>query len=260
MIKRIRLAIGISNPTPSIIESLKLGSNNVDLTIVGASLDGFNCNTSQTPEAELVTLLKGGSVDGIIRGQLDALKLRDQVCSELGYTKEDLYELGVIEDKEGRVFSMVPCVNSQGWTVESKQALIMESIKLHTKLNLPCKVALLTSVRPGSRGRNEMLDVTWDQAEKLVAWCVSLEIDAKNYNIELEKALDEGCTIVVMQNGMVGNAVLRALLFAGGAQAVGFTLSPMREVVVESLRNEKNFLNYILFAAALVNSREKSQV
>jgi predicted methyltransferase MtxX (methanogen marker protein 4) len=135
--------------------------------------------------------------------------------------------------------------------------LIDESIKILKILDIPIKIGVLAGVRPGSLGKIPFLDETYKDAEEIVAHFKN-GYDIKNYNIEFEKALADQCSIITEVNGMVGNQVLRSLVFAGGLKIYGVPVCGIRETVIDTFRNSDDFTLYILFCAALISLKQQS--
>ena len=63
-----------------------------------------------------------------------------------------------------------------------------------------------------------ILNQTYEDAEFIVDYFAKKGIDARNYAIEIETALKDGCNIIVPPNGMVGNQIFRTLVLVGGGK------------------------------------------
>lgn len=228
----------------------------VDIIIFGYEIKGFQSVLTKTPEKTLIEYLKVKKIDGIVRGQLDALTLRQHEQDILGYKKENILELNLL-GKDEYYTCMVPAVNSQGWGIEQKIKLADEAIKFWQTLKIKVKIGVLTGVRPQSLGKNPFLDPTYYEAEALIKHYKN-KVAIKNYNIEFEKVVSENCNIVIEQNGLVGNQVFRSLTLVGGWEMYGAVTSGkgINDVIIESLRNMKEFTNPILLCAALLNIKK----
>ena len=243
--KRYRIGIGINNTDTEVLEFLSSISSVTDLVIFGTDIEGFESVISENPENEMVNYLKDNKIDGIVRGQLDAVKLRGAMSLIFGYSKEDFSDIALVEDIHKRFFILCPISNQQGWNTEHKIKLINGSIKMLETLDIPVKIGVLTGVRPKSLGKISFLDETHRNAEEIIAHFKG-NYDIKNYNIEFEKAIDDQCSIITEINGMVGNQVLRSLVFAGGLKIYGAPVYGIKEIVVDTFRNSNDFTLYVL--------------
>lgn len=253
-IKKQRIGIGIKKATPEIINSLVKASEFADIFVVGEEVANFESRKVEEEKIEqtLVDLLGDGSIAGIIRGQGDAYRLRDHVCQQFNYNISNMFDVPIIEHPEHE-FIFVPCTNAQGWTKEQKIQLVNLSIELLKKFKIRPKIGFLTAVRPGSRGRNEVFDETYRDADYLVDYYVQKKLIAKNYNIELETAFNDRANIIVTVNGIAGNQTSRALVTLGGLKWVLPVLG-IKENLNENFRNETDFSHHIIWAVARANS------
>src|SRR3989338_10085335 len=71
--KRRKIAIGIMRPITETIESLERAREVADVTVVGAAVPGFDNIVEPDQDqssVKLIRLLRAGTVDGIVRGQV----------------------------------------------------------------------------------------------------------------------------------------------------------------------------------------------
>ena len=251
---RRRIGIGILRPEEAIVESLTRAQTRCEVVAFGQAVAGVRSVTTGTPEEALVAALAAGELDAVVRGQADALALRQCLMERFAYGPADIKDLGVVKDNLGRVFIPCPISHTQGWTVEQKLALIAEAVKLARLLHLPVKVGVISGARPGEVGSSPYLAETFADAERIVA-LLGDGLLIRHYHIDIEKAVADQCTILVMVNGMVGNHVLRSLVFLGQIRIYGGIIGGIAPLVVESFRNSLGFFEYIEFANALANLR-----
>ncbi|MFH1159546.1 MAG: hypothetical protein V1733_01180 [bacterium] len=250
-----RIGIGILHPDEAIVESLTRATEFCEVTVFGKAISKVPFIHTKTPEQALVTALKLREVDAIVRGQATATVLRSELVCQFGYPPDIIKDLGVVKDNLGRVFIPLAISNAQGWTVDQKIILIEEAIELLGLLNLPVKVGVTSGVRPETLGKNQTLDQTHRDAETIVN-LLRKDFQIENYFIEIEKAIADQCTILVFANGMVGNHVLRSLVFLGQVKIYGGIISGIDQLVVESFRNAPGFYEYLEFANALANIKK----
>lgn len=251
--RRPRIGIGILNPIPEVVDSLKKAAVYADVVVIGKKVDVFESVETDRLEETAVRLYKEGKIEGLVRGQGDAFRLRDLICAEFGYALEEIVDVSLVGDAFGRVFFLGPISQPQGWTKMQKIKAASGMAELVQDFGLTPKIGFLTAVRPGSRGRNFFLDMTYEIADECVEWCQARGLAAKNYNIETETALEDGCNIIVPPNGVAGNQMLRAIKFLADLPLYSNVLLGVKEHIADSFRNEKSFFNYFIYLAARLN-------
>ena len=80
--------------------------------------------------------------------------------------------------------------------------------------------------------------------------------DIKNYGIDFEIALAQGCTVIIEPNGGTGNQVVRSLVFLDAIRNYGGPILNADRVIIESMRNSDDFSDHFLLAAALGNLKK----
>ena len=96
---------------------------------------------------------------------------------------------------------------------------------------------------------------TWEQAEDLVQYYTAQGIAAKNYNIEVEKALEDGVNIIIFANGTSGNMHFRSLVYCANIAPLALPHLGIKENITENSRNMKDYYNRVLFVAARANAK-----
>ncbi|MFH1159865.1 MAG: hypothetical protein V1733_02835 [bacterium] len=252
-----RIGIGIINPDEAILNSLCRAQEFCEVIAFGQEVNPIKSIPTETPEESMVAALKSGDIDAIVRGQASATALRTMIVDHFHYRPEEIKDLALVKDNLGRIF--IPCAisNAQGWTIDQKIELIREAIELLRLLNLPLKVGVTSGARPEAMGKNQQIDQTHMDAETIVSM-LRKDFPIKHYYVEIEKAIADQCTILVFANGMVGNHVLRSLVFLGQVKIYGGIISGIDQLVIESFRNASGFYDYLEFANALANLKKVS--
>jgi predicted methyltransferase MtxX (methanogen marker protein 4) len=251
---RRRIGIGILRPDAAVVASLTQAQTLCELITFGQEVAGIPCVPTATPEDALVVALEAGDLDAVVRGQANATILRQRLVERLGCRFEDIKDLAVIKDNLGRVFILCPVAHAQGWTVDQKVALIIEAVKLARLLRLPVKVGVTSGARPEEVGPIPYLAESFAEAEEIVAR-LGADLPIRHYYVDVDQAIADRCSILVMANGMVGNQVLRALVFLGQVRIYGGIVGGIAPLVEESFRNSAGFFGYLEFANALANLR-----
>ncbi|MBN1198551.1 MAG: hypothetical protein JXA23_04295 [Bacteroidales bacterium] len=250
--RRNRIGIGILHPDESIVNSLIAAQDFCDVLAFGEELGQVPSIPSGTPERSLVESLASGDIDAIVRGQGNSTVLRTEFTKRFSYPPETIKDLGILKDNLDRIFIPIAISNGQGWTVDQKIELIRHAIRWIGLLHLPVKVGVTSGARPDECGPIPYLAETYADAEKIVS-LLSPEMPIKHYYVDIEKAMADACTILVFANGMVGNHVLRSLVFLGKVKIYGGIISGIDQLVIESFKSSSGFYEYLEFANALAN-------
>ncbi|MBU0707350.1 hypothetical protein KKG41_03185 [Patescibacteria group bacterium] len=259
--KKVKIGIGLHTPTPSIVKSLKKASSFCDIVVIGKKVPNFKHIAATRKNMEEVTLKEviNKKVDALIRGQSDAFLFEDYLARLGGYDRKGLLVFELFIDQFDRSFFTTSGSHPDGWTIRSKKMQVDELIKVVQSFGLKPKIGFRTWVRPGSVGRNFFFDQTWEQAEYLVEDYKKQGFRAKNYNIEIETAVADGCNIVVFATGAGGNIFSRALLFFTKNPFVVYFHGGIKEVIIQNNRTLQDYYNNFLLGAAMVNSKRKKK-
>ncbi len=259
--KKAKIGIGLHTPTPSIVKSLKRASAFCDIVVIGKKVPGFKhiAATRKNMEEMTIKAVLNKKVDALVRGQSDAFLFEDYLSKLGGYDRKSMLIFELFIDQFDRSFFTTSGSHPDGWTVRSKKMQVDGLIKVVEGFGLKPKIGFRTWVRPGSVGRNFFFDQTWEQAENLVEHYKKEGYRAKNYNIEIEIAVADGCNIVVFATGAGGNIFSRALLFFTKNPFVVYFHGGIKEVIIQNNRTVQDYYNNFLLGAAMVNSKRKKK-
>jgi predicted methyltransferase MtxX (methanogen marker protein 4) len=256
-LRRIRVGLGLTRPTDKIIAYLERTKKFCDPVLVGRKVPGFESIVTDQPHETLFKLLKENKLGAIIRGQVSSVPFRN--CFNSFY--EGKVDPGdafvcVLEDSEGRVILLSPVTNGRGWNNEDKILLINASAGLLAKLGLPIKIGVLNYSREEELAHGkDFLNKTFYEANELID-LFKQKYEIKNYGIDFEIALAEGCNIIIEPNGGTGNQVVRSLVFLDALRNYGVLILNADRVIIESMRHSEDFYDHFLLAAALVNAKK----
>jgi predicted methyltransferase MtxX (methanogen marker protein 4) len=265
---RPRIAIGLGSADAAVIESLTKSAIYADLTVVAPSgvglLPGFSMFMSDNPEETLASMLVRGHVDGIVRGTLDD---RTTLRAYLALTGEtDTTCPALFEDPFGRQFFVCPSSNPDGWTKDQRFVEAKATAEFVSEWGLVPRIAVYTSIRKTSYAAvatepsavEEMQRATFDDADWIVGQLIALGYDARNWEIDLNEAVEDLCNIHVPVNGVVGNQICRTLMFCGGRMLTATRIGLSRPYEDNS-KSERDFSVHIEWLAALINRRRVNQ-
>lgn len=265
LLKRPRIAFGLKEPDKEILESLERSKKYADIVLVGPDairdITGFEVVTDASPEERIAQMLTSNEVAGIVRGTIDDFKTREAYTKRTGEAFE--FELGLFEDARGHRFFLAPASNPEGWTREERLMIAKGFVEFVKKWKIPARIAVYTSTRHDTYARKKditegivgVMNKTYEDAEWIVNELKKDSVDAKNWSIDFDLALQDGYTIHIPVNGMVGNQMFRMMLVSGGKILLASCLGLSRPYEDNS-RNEKDFDYHIKWLVALINEKK----
>lgn len=258
--RRRKIGIVIMRPIPQTVESLRKASRYADLVVIGPSvIKEFECivEPDQDKAADtLLTLLKEGKIEGIVRGQA-----KDSATLHAFYRKFGKPEIpssrklcpGILR-KGDTTIVIGTCSIYHGISLEDKKYEADKLIAYMESLGMIPKIAVMATRRPTSIvGEYALIEEGWGRAEELVAYLVGKGYNAKNYWFEYETAVAEGCNLILCSYGIVGNCFFRALVYLGGWEVLASPYLDVGVVYEDGSRNETDFFWHIVHAVAMCN-------
>lgn len=265
-----KIGFGLKEPNKEVLKSLVKSKKYAEIVLVGPTtiknVKGFQKVISKEPEKDLAKILFNKEVEGIVRGTIDDLKTFEAYQTLIDPEKtKGMIELGLMEDFYGRQFFISQASNPLGWTKEEKIKDCEGIIKfMKAELGIKPKIGFITGVRHETYGRKKeikegvqkILNQTYEDANSIIDYFTKQEIEAKNYAIEIETALKDGCNIIVPPNGMVGNQICRALVLIGGGKVLTGSLANLPHPYEDNSRSETDFEPHIKWLVAWINGRK----
>jgi len=219
-----RVGLGIGKISEKMVKSAGAACDYADVVLVGdekkikATGTHLEIIHSLEPEKKLVELLVHGEIDGAVRGTLSATKTLSELKKSLNISK--LYRVALLETADGKPFFLAPVGIDEGNSIEDKIELIKRGVKHFKRLGIETKVGILSGGRFEDRGRDEHVDRTLDDAEIVTERACNMGINAKNYSILIEDAVEEA-NFIIAPDGISGNLIFRTLVFLGGGYGHG---------------------------------------
>lgn len=259
-LQRRKIAVAILRPIPETVESLKKATAFADVVVVGAKVDGFEniVEADEDKAAEiLLDLLKDKKVDGIVRGQVKDTSTLDLFFKK--FNKKPIpsnHKVFISLMKKGD-YAFIPagCSVYHGMTIEDKIFEVERIIKyMREELKTEPKIGVLGILRPTSKhGKYPVIDNISQQCTEFYNYLVGKGYDAKEYFMEYETAVWEGCNLIVPSIGFVGNSWLKALLYLGDWKMLNCCYLDLGVVYEDGSRNEKDYFYHIVHAVAMCN-------
>jgi predicted methyltransferase MtxX (methanogen marker protein 4) len=253
--KKNKIGIGITKPTEEHILGLHKAAEFCHPVVYGADIKGFESVAIENPEIALFYDLEAGLISAAIRGQISADPFRERFIRHYDKHYNPIEEMiTVIELPDSRPMLISPVSNLTEGGISEREKLIEASIRLCKSISLPVKIGLLSCCR--FENLVDLVGTTIEQfyfdTEHLVNRYKD-RFDIKNYEIDFEKAYQDGVTILIEPNGTTGNQLIRTLYFLNVIRFYGAPYMNSSHIVLETFKNGKDYPDVMLLAAALAN-------
>ncbi|MCX9085058.1 MAG: methanogenesis marker protein Mmp4/MtxX [Candidatus Methanoperedens sp.] len=248
-----RIGLGVGKVSEKMIRSAEASSEYAEVVLIGDEKEiseiGTHLEIINSDEApkKIVELLLSGKIDGAVRGTLSATKTLSELKISLKTNK--LYRVALLETADGKPFFLAPVGIDEGNTIDDKVELVKQASRHFGRLGVKMKVGILSGGRFEDKGRGETIDRTLEEARIVTQKLCDLGIDAKNYSILIEDAIEE-TNFILAPEGISGNLIFRTLVFLGGGYGHGAPVL-MDKVFVDTSRVGGNYIRAIMLAGAL---------
>jgi len=248
---RNRVGVGARDANSQLMAGIARADRFADVVLVGdiGSAEGHVVKTAE-PEQTLIELLVGGTIDAAVRGTVSARKLLHHLKAKTG--AKQLCRSALLSTALGKQFFLLPVGIDEGASILARARLVTETAKVLTSLHVQPKVGVLSGGRSEDKGRTKAVDQTLADAQTLTDKLQRVGIDAVNYNILVEDAI-ESSNILVAPDGITGNLIFRTLVFLGGGHGHGAPFFGIPYIVIDTSRSGAAFGDGIIMAGALCN-------
>lgn len=196
----------------------------------------------------LVEMLREGIVDAAVRGNLSSKVLVPALKYTFG--RRNLQRITIL-DIANRKIMLAPVGIEEGEEKRDLIAFASHGRALAQTLGIPFKLAVLSGGRLEDRGRSVRVDKMLDRSDALAEGLKQAGIEANDYGIELERAIDEGATMLLAPDGVIGNIIFRSLVLVGNIDSFGAYAASLPKVYVDTSRAKGSYLLPIVLASAL---------
>ncbi len=257
---RKRIGIGIGYVTPKIVDSLHRASEYVDVIVVGQNIQGFECVESSSIDV-LVQMAKDRQVDGMVRGNFDALDAYRAVKTILGH-KGSIFEINVfkvngiktVDEHASGAFCLLPVSFVNERTVEDKIRSIELHIQFFKKIKLTPRIGILGPGKLSDRQEGvPEVAAGLAEIEYLIQFYAARGMWVKYFNHQIEYAAQEA-NIIVAQNSWAGNLAAHCLLYLGSCDYLGGAALNLKDIVyVDDGEAMQDFTNCLIFSSYLAD-------
>lgn len=232
------LTIGIgAYESPEKIEDV---ANSIDF----CNVEVFN------DSAKIISALKKGEIDAIVRGTLQSSDFLKEVKNN--YEIDKIYRIGLLGTYDKKYFFFAPLGIDEGEDLKEKELFIEYAKDLLKRFKVEPKISVLSGGRAKDLGRSERVDKSIVEAEVL----------AEKYGINHAEILIENAIInsnfILAPDGISGNLIYRTLIHLGCGSSHGALYYPLAiddTIIVDTSRAapKEEYISSIALANAIKN-------
>lgn len=232
------LTIGIgAYESPEKIEDV---ANSIDF----CNVEVFN------DSAKIISALKKGEIDAIVRGTLQSSDFLKEVKNN--YEIDKIYRIGLLGTYDKKYFFFAPLGIDEGENLKEKELFVEYAKDLLKRFKVEPKISVLSGGRAKDLGRSERVDKSIVEAEVL----------AEKYGINHAEILIENAIInsnfILAPDGISGNLIYRTLIHLGCGSSHGALYYPLAiddTIIVDTSRAapKEEYISSIALANAIKN-------
>lgn len=185
-------------------------------------------------DKDMVQAVLDDKIHGVVRGSLPASNIMKELkavypnITRATYVNGDEYE-----------FLLTPVGIDEGETVEDRLDIVKNSIDFLKRLGKTPKIAVLAEGRKDDFGRGPEVSQSITDSEKLTELIKeNTDEEVENYYILVEKAIKDGCNVIVAPNGRVGNIIFRTLVLLNSWPSYGAITFGMDKIYIDTSRDQ----------------------
>lgn len=185
-------------------------------------------------DKDMVQAVLDDKIHGVVRGSLPASNIMKELkavypnITRATYVNGDEYE-----------FLLTPVGIDEGETVEDRLDIVKNCIDFLKRLGKTPKIAVLAEGRKDDFGRGPEVSQSITDSEKLTELIKeNTDEEVENYYILVEKAINDGCNVIVAPNGRVGNIIFRTLVLLNSWPSYGAITFGMDKIYIDTSRDQ----------------------
>jgi len=225
-------------------------SRKVLRSVRNAEKNGYARMITFDSAKEMVSALRRGEVDAVVRGDLSANEAMAEVKSQ--FSHDHLLRAALMQPKGGRMFFLAPVGVDEGWGVERKLEFIRYSAPLFLQLGIAMEVGVLSGGRLGDIGRSAEVDRTIREAIEVERLGKGEGFDVEHCQILIEDAVRRK-NLVIAPDGINGNVIFRTMHLVDGCVSMGAPILNLEQVFIDTSRAKKCYADSIALASALAH-------
>jgi len=187
-------------------------------------------------EMNIFESLNNNMIDAIIRGSLSSNKFLGNLRKFLNVQK--INRLALLETAEGHQFFYGPVGIDECNNLADKLEFIEHALKEFELLNIKPNISILSGGRLSDIGRNDKIDNSIRDAEKIVEIMKTKYpgLSIKHNEILIEDAVMNKSNLILAPEGISGNLIYRTLVHLGGGKAYGAIYMGLKKAIIDTSR------------------------
>lgn len=209
------------------------------------------CNVEVFDDSsKIISSLKKGEIDAIVRGTLQSSEFLKEVKSNFGTDK--IYRIGLLGTYDKKYFFFAPLGIDEGEDLKEKEMFVEYAKDLLKRFKVEPRISVLSGGRTKDLGRSERIDKSILEAEAL-----SEKYGVDHAQILIENAIASS-NFILAPDGISGNLVYRTLIHLGGGSSHGALYYPLavdKIIIVDTSRAapKEEYISSIALANAIKN-------
>lgn len=196
----------------------------------------------------MITALRSGEVDAVVRGDLSANQAMAEVKAQ--FSLDHLLRAALMQPKGGRMFFLAPVGVDEGWGVEHKLEFIRFCAPLFHRLGIVMEAGVLSGGRLGDLGRSAEVDRTINEAIEVERLAKDEGFHVEHCQILIEEAV-RNKNLVIAPDGISGNIIFRTMHLVDGCVSMGAPILNLEKVFIDTSRAKRCYSDSIALASAL---------
>lgn len=191
---------------------------------------------SNNSEQKIFEYLVSNKINAVIRGSISSTKFLQNLNKYLNINT--IYRLALLETYKGHQFFFGPVGIDECNTIENKVEFLENAIKQFNLLEIKPNISILSGGRRGDLGRDEMIDKSIRDADRVVSILKDKnhELSITHHEILIENAIENKSNLIIAPNGISGNLIYRTLVHLGGGKAYGAIYMNIKKVIIDTSR------------------------
>ncbi len=203
---------------------------------------------------DLMVALRDNYIDAAVKGNFAPISAYDSI-TETFRIQERIERIALVQTSDGDYIFIGPVDPHSGRTYRDRLEVTRRGVRFISSLDERPSVGILSVGHPDIMGRDANIDKWMEEAEKLVKELKKDGIEAKNYYMDMEAAVEEDRNFIVMPDGVSGNAAFQSLAILGGGAAIGAPIINLPRVFIDTPSITKDYVDAIAFASVLGGAR-----
>lgn len=207
----------------------------------------------QDPEKSIIDFLMNNSIQAIIRGSLSSSKFLKNLKQNLN--GQEFNRLAILETLKEHQFFYGPVGIDECNNIENKIIFIESALKELQEIEIVPKISILSGGRLGDIGREDKVNQTIQDADKIVKLMKKKypNLRISHDEILIENAVENKSNLIIAPDGISGNLIYRTLVHLGGGKAYGAIYMGIDKTIIDTSRvgDHSEFYGALVLALAL---------